>query len=546
MNAKTSAKKILVVTSDLPSHPFACLKLAKVLAGSGHSVTLASPEGPAYDHIRSDIATWSSTSNLSVVTMSVGQVATKVHVNVRPVINPLSYTALINGILHPFPMAQHIETMMDEQDDMYHNLKPIVGKYDLVFAIHSVAPTVCDAVESSGTNVPCVVFSSMPYDTSFYLGGKDKDQWRMPRALVALPHVATYSAPIRSKQNIISYLTQLFWMALDAFLVNRAWSLAAKRNDIRRMKRGLPPVGTGFRYYLQTYPVLSFGGIQPFIASGERIADNVTVVGSIDTIRTPSGIEAELNNSKSEAFAKWFNSSTDNDGIVFASFGTGTQLSVKEVSNIAKLAASLQGRHRLLLALRPGEQSRLRPIIEDAVGCKPSSVGSGYVEYLDGAFRIDSNIPQAAVLESGKVVAFVSHMGFGGFCETVRAGVPIIAYPSGCDQWYNAERAVEAGIALRPGVNMDGIETAVQNVLNTDAIIRSSQDVAREISKYGANDILIDLVGHFTDDEICSEGSPSEKQRDEGNTMKLRLVDAVGDDEVRRQSFYASIKAHAA
>ena len=40
-------------------------------------------------------------------------------------------------------------------------------------------------------------------------------------------------------------------------------------------------VHCGNKYYWQKYPVLSMGGVTPFITPGEFIADNVTVVGSL-------------------------------------------------------------------------------------------------------------------------------------------------------------------------------------------------------------------------------------------------------------------------
>ena len=45
------------------------------------------------------------------------------------------------------------------------------------------------------------------------------------------------------------------------------------------------PVDSGFRYYMQTYPVLTFGGTEPFMSKGEVIPDNVTAIGSLDVAR---------------------------------------------------------------------------------------------------------------------------------------------------------------------------------------------------------------------------------------------------------------------
>eukprot|EP00567_Pseudictyota_dubia_P012325 CAMPEP_0197443262 /NCGR_PEP_ID=MMETSP1175-20131217/9037_1 /TAXON_ID=1003142 /ORGANISM="Triceratium dubium, Strain CCMP147" /LENGTH=572 /DNA_ID=CAMNT_0042973867 /DNA_START=157 /DNA_END=1875 /DNA_ORIENTATION=+ len=498
-----SSKRILIVTSDLPSHPYACVKLAKVLAESGHDVTLGTPEGLARDQIRNGVSSWKTSSSRKITVRTIGRVSTSVHVNVRPVIDERSYSALLSGLWRPFPLAQKIETMMDEQEDLYRNLKLIVGEYDLVYAIHSVAGTVCDAVESlyltSGIKIPCIVFSSLPYDSSFYLGGgRDDDAWRMPRTIVALPHVATYSSP-KNATNVVRYFLQLFWMALDYCLMERAWSRAAVRGNARRAGRGLPPVAD-YRYYLQNYHVLTFGGVHPYVADDERIASNVTCIGAIDARRSKLDCKKEIDG-VGESFSKWFraNKNWNNKNIILASFGTGTTLNDRAVSNVVKLALSsrLNSKYRILFALRAEEQRRLleRAVLDEALNSAPSAAGDGYLEYFGGNLRIESDIPQAAVLESGKVAAFVSHMGFGGYCEGVRAGVPFVAYPSGCDQWYNACRAVDAGVALRPGRDMRDLEDAVWNVLSEPEIRLTAQFLALVATKDDdANRVVRDMI----------------------------------------------------
>lgn len=490
------------MSSDLPSHPYACVKLAKVLAKGGHNVTLASPEGGAYQRISTEMNNWSAsgdrTSRGTVTITTIGRVSTKTHANVRPVIDPQTWSALLNGIRQPFPLAQKIETMFDEQQDLYQNILDIVSDYDLVYCIHSMAATVCDAVEASGTNVPCIIFSSLPYDTTLCLaGGKDGRAWRMPRSLVTIPHVATYSAPKISSlglRNIFAILCQLLWMALDTFLVNRAFQEAAKRTNARRVKRGLRPVDSGFRNYMQTYPVLTFGGTEPFMSKGEVIPDNVTAIGSLGVAREVVDREVAIA-STSKSFQEWFKV----DGrVVYAGFGTGTKLSPAEIYNVAKLCFSLPPGHRVLLALRSEEQRRLRPMIDGSIGSSPTSEGKDFLEYGNGTLRIESSVPQAEILESGKVDLFISHMGFGGFSEGVRAGVPFIAYPSGCDQWNNAKRAVETGITLEPGKNMDRLDEAVSEVLCNDEIHERARHLANDTINDDASKVVLEMIENIT------------------------------------------------
>ena len=74
-------------------------------------------------------------------------------------------------------------------------------------------------------------------------------------------------------------------MWLDCHLTEKAWRLSGIRNDKRRAERGLPPVFDGARYYWRSYPVLSLGGVKPYIGQ-DIIAENVTVVNQINKRET--------------------------------------------------------------------------------------------------------------------------------------------------------------------------------------------------------------------------------------------------------------------
>ncbi|WP_063762371.1 macrolide family glycosyltransferase [Streptomyces sp. NRRL F-5123] len=56
-------------------------------------------------------------------------------------------------------------------------------------------------------------------------------------------------------------------------------------------------------------------------------------------------------------------------------------------------------------------------------------------------------VPQRAVLAQAD--AFVTHAGMGGCSEGLLAGVPMIAVPQAADQFMNADRLVELGVARR-------------------------------------------------------------------------------------------------
>ncbi|MGW5919288.1 macrolide family glycosyltransferase [Nocardia fluminea] len=61
--------------------------------------------------------------------------------------------------------------------------------------------------------------------------------------------------------------------------------------------------------------------------------------------------------------------------------------------------------------------------------------------------EVRSWVPQRAILE--RADAFVTHAGMGGCGEGLLAGVPMIAVPQGAEQFMNADRLVELGVARR-------------------------------------------------------------------------------------------------
>lgn len=519
--ANSSSKKILIVTGDCPSHPYACSKLATVLV-EHHDVTVAGPNGMALSRLQVETKRHNeaASSKKQIKCRSIGDVSTLVHCNVRSVVNAQDYSpvriifdTLFKRSYVPYGFANDFEQLMDDQVGTYENLKRLLPEYDLVYAIHTAAGTVCDALESlqqegAASVPPCIIFSSLPYNSHFMY----KKLWTTPRSLVALPHVATYSLPRKAFEQsgffllgLVSYLVQLFWMCLDTYHVERAWKLASKRTDERRASRGLPPVRDAMRYYFMKYPLLSVGGTEPFIAEGERIADNATVIGAIK-----SSVTSDL-----DQLNEWFDRANVN-GIVYASFGTGTQLSTDEATNVANLAISLVDTdHHLLFSLPRTQQERFRLLFDEVIGSGPSNEGAGFIEYMNGLLRIDDDVPQENLLMSDKVKLFVSHMGFGGYTEAVYGGVPFVAYPSGCDQWYNTERAVEAGIAVRANSSMEDLDFTVQCALVNDSLRERARQLAIRASNFDSNQIILDMAS-----EIC-EGVAAKRRSSSTSTCSL-------------------------
>lgn len=109
--------------------------------------------------------------------------------------------------------------------------------------------------------------------------------------------------------------------------------------------------------------------------------------------------------------------------------------------------------------------------------------------------EVHSWVPQRAVLEQAD--AFITHAGMGGRGEGLLAGVPMIAVPQGAEQFMNADRLVELGVARRVDTADATAETlrAALNGLVTDPerVARSKQlqTAARaEVSTPRAADLI--------------------------------------------------------
>ncbi|MBB5937873.1 macrolide family glycosyltransferase [Streptomyces zagrosensis] len=84
-------------------------------------------------------------------------------------------------------------------------------------------------------------------------------------------------------------------------------------------------------------------------------------------------------------------------------------------------------------------------------------------------------VPQVAILRQAD--AFVTHAGMGGCSEGLHSGVPMIAVPQGADQFGNADRLVELGVARRIDT-----EDATADALRAALLeLTADQEVARRL-----------------------------------------------------------------
>lgn len=86
----------------------------------------------------------------------------------------------------------------------------------------------------------------------------------------------------------------------------------------------------------------------------------------------------------------------------------------------------------------------------------------------------------------------------------------MIAYPSGCDQWYNAQRAVEVGVAVKANPKMEGLDSTVIDMLKNDTIKARSMQLASEVNMFASDEIILEQANEVAlgGDACDSETAP--------------------------------------
>ncbi|MFI0237794.1 macrolide family glycosyltransferase [Streptomyces sp. NPDC016845] len=109
--------------------------------------------------------------------------------------------------------------------------------------------------------------------------------------------------------------------------------------------------------------------------------------------------------------------------------------------------------------------------------------------------EVHSWVPQRAILEQAD--AFVTHAGMGGCGEGLRAGVPMIAVPQGAEQFMNADRLVELGVARRldtADATAETLRTALDDLLTDPERAARSRQLQAAAQAEGGTLRAADLI----------------------------------------------------
>ncbi|WSX95473.1 glycosyl transferase [Streptomyces sp. NBC_00890] len=109
-------------------------------------------------------------------------------------------------------------------------------------------------------------------------------------------------------------------------------------------------------------------------------------------------------------------------------------------------------------------------------------------------------VPQLAILRQAD--AFITHAGMGGSSEGLHSGVPMIAVPQAVDQFMNADKLVELGVARRidtDDATPEALREALDALVDDPEVARRSarlrDDARAEGGTRRAADLVEELLG---------------------------------------------------
>ncbi|MFI2362956.1 macrolide family glycosyltransferase [Promicromonospora sp. NPDC019610] len=117
---------------------------------------------------------------------------------------------------------------------------------------------------------------------------------------------------------------------------------------------------------------------------------------------------------------------------------------------------------------------------------------------IPGNVEVHPWVPQRAILEQAD--AFVTHAGMGGCGEGLLAGVPMIAVPQAAEQFMNADRLVELGVARRVDTEDATAETlraALDDLVGDPGRAERSARLRAAAQAEGGTSRAADLVEHL-------------------------------------------------
>jgi len=116
-------------------------------------------------------------------------------------------------------------------------------------------------------------------------------------------------------------------------------------------------------------------------------------------------------------------------------------------------------------------------------------------QQLPSHWKIEKFVPQAALLQSGKVDVFCTHCGSNSVYEALLSGVPMVSNPGSADQPANAVRIARAGVGIIAKDKEGGLGAALASLLeNLEEVTLKSRSFSKTLSSSNAGQKAVDLI----------------------------------------------------
>lgn len=172
---------------------------------------------------------------------------------------------------------------------------------------------------------------------------------------------------------------------------------------------------------------------------------------------------------------EWLEAGEEGTVVVYIAFGTLATLESWQAK--ALVEGLTDSKFRVLWSI-PKEQQHILP-------------------NLPPSFRIESFVPQQAVLAHPAVRFFISHCSPNGIIEALYCGKPILGLPFFGDQYYFAARMLDLGVGLK--LNKENFESSevrhkVDSVLNNQSYTDKAKRMSAILKSTGGRELAADIV----------------------------------------------------
>ncbi|KAL6502974.1 hypothetical protein OROHE_024142 [Orobanche hederae] len=244
--------------------------------------------------------------------------------------------------------------------------------------------------------------------------------------------------------------------------------------------------GIGLNYFRQNFPKCSVFPIGPILNCEAR--------------RSPVEGENDTENNHDRCM-EWLDSKPKNS-VLYVAFGSQNSPSEKQTLELAKALEASNA--DFLWILRPPSGS----IVD--LPDKDRFLPTGFVDRVrssDKGLLVENWAPQMEILAHESVGAFLSHCGWNSTIEALSNGVPMLTWPMGAEQPFNA-RFLEGEIGACVGVTSGGTSVVKcgEIVEKIELIMKGSDDGEGNVIRRKACEVK-EMIREATYDEGGWKGS---------------------------------------